>query len=298
MLQLRGGTMTDSIRRSFDAAAETHAREFADELDRKPFDRELLAGFASKRRPGAGVLDVGTGAGGHIGRFLADRGLVVTGIDVSPGAIEVARRLNPTMSFVVADFRSLPVPEASVDAVVSFYCYIYGTDEDIIQALGEARRVLRPGGRLLAAITVLSTTGPGSRRSRTSTAYRSISRCGTRRPPPSRRLSSVPVCASWSCRRATHTSSSIRVGDSISWLSCLHRQSLDRAGDHDLACAKADRQEQTPAIVIGVPFAYTSGPVAELVLVRVGARTVVTRSAKNPMMTTPGRFAVDVSTGD
>ncbi len=144
--------MTDSIRRSFDAAAETYAREFADELDRKPFDRELLAGFASNLPPGAGVLDVGTGAGGHIGRFLADRGLVVTGIDLSPGAIEVARRLNPTMSFVVADFRSLPVPEASVDAVVGFYCYIYGTDEDIIQALGEARRALRPGGRLLAAI--------------------------------------------------------------------------------------------------------------------------------------------------
>lgn len=143
--------MTDAIRRSFDAAAETYAREFAAELDRKPFDRELLAGFASNLRPGAAVLDVGTGAGGHIGRFLADRGLVVTGIDVSPGSIEVARRLNPTMSFVVADFRSLPIPEASVDAVVGFYCYIYGTDEEIVQALGEVRRVLRPGGRLLVA---------------------------------------------------------------------------------------------------------------------------------------------------
>ena len=144
--------MSDAIRRSFDAAAETYAREFADELERKPFDRELLAGFASNLRPGASVLDVGTGAGGHIGRFLADRGFVVTGIDLSPGAIEVAGRLNPTMRFVVADYRSLPLPEASVDAVVGFYCYIYGTDEDIVQALGEARRVLRPGGQLLVAI--------------------------------------------------------------------------------------------------------------------------------------------------
>lgn len=144
--------MTDAIRRSFDAAADTYAREFADELERKPFDRELLVGFASNLRPGADVLDVGTGAGGHIGRFLADRGLVVTGIDVSPGAIDVARRLNPTMRFVVADFRSLPIPDASVDAAVGFYCYIYGTDDDIVQALGEVRRVLRPGGRLLVAV--------------------------------------------------------------------------------------------------------------------------------------------------
>jgi SAM-dependent methyltransferase len=144
--------MTDAIRRSFDAAAETYAREFADELERKPFDRELLGEFASRLPLGATVLDVGTGAAGHIGRFLADRGFAVTGIDLSPGAIEIARGLNPTVRFVVADFRSLPFPDASADAVVGFYCYIYGTDGDIVQALGEVRRVLRPGGRLLAAV--------------------------------------------------------------------------------------------------------------------------------------------------
>ncbi len=102
--------------------------------------------------PRAKAVDVGTGAGGHIGRFLADRGLEVTGIDLSPGAIEVARRLNPGMSFVVADFRSLPLADASVDAVVGFYCFIYGTDGDVVTALSETRRVLRPGGSLLAAV--------------------------------------------------------------------------------------------------------------------------------------------------
>ena len=144
--------MTDAIRRSFDSIAETYAREFAGELDRKPFDRELLTGFASSLTPGATALDLGTGAAGHIGRFLADRGFVVTGIDLSPGAIESARRLNPGMTFVVADVRSLPLADASVDAVVGFYCLIYGTDDDVVTALSEARRVLRPGGRLLVSV--------------------------------------------------------------------------------------------------------------------------------------------------
>jgi SAM-dependent methyltransferase len=144
--------MTESIRRSFDAIAESYAREFADELERKPFDRELLAGFVSMLPRPASALDVGTGAAGHIGRFLADQGLTVTGVDLSPAAIEVARRLNPGMTFVVADFRELPFADASFDAVVGFYCFIYGTDRDIVGGLSEVWRVLRPGGRLLVAI--------------------------------------------------------------------------------------------------------------------------------------------------
>jgi SAM-dependent methyltransferase len=144
--------MTDEIRRSFDAIADSYAAEFADELDRKPFDRELLVRFASNLSPGAAALDIGTGAGGHIGRFLADRGLAVTGMDLSSGAIEVARRLNPRMNFVVGDFRSMPLDDASFDTVVGFYCFIYRTDGDIVRGLSEVLRVLRPGGRLLAAV--------------------------------------------------------------------------------------------------------------------------------------------------
>ena len=43
-------------------------------------------------------------------------------------------------------------PDASVDAIVAFYCFIYGSDDDIVRGLTEARRVLRSDGRLLAAV--------------------------------------------------------------------------------------------------------------------------------------------------
>ena len=144
--------MSDSIRSSFDAIAEAYARAFVDELERKPFDRSVLAEFASSLAPGATILDIGTGAGAHIGRFFADRGFDVTGVDLSAGVIEVARRLNPSMRFEVADFRALPQRDLSVDAVVAFYSFIYGTDDDIVTGLSEVRRVLCSGGRLLAAV--------------------------------------------------------------------------------------------------------------------------------------------------
>lgn len=150
--EMKPSLALDAVRRSFDAIAEQYARQFADELQRKPFDRDRLASMASRLPQGGDVLDVGTGAGGHIGRFFADRGFAVTGVDLSPGSIEVATRLNPEMRFVVADYRSLPLADLSFDAVVGFYCFIYGSDDDIVQGLSEARRVLRVGGELLVAV--------------------------------------------------------------------------------------------------------------------------------------------------
>ena len=142
----------DAVRESFDAGAEAYARAFADELTRKPFDRDRLDELAAGTRPNGRILDLGTGAGGHIGRYLADRGSTVTGVDFSARSIEIARRLNPGMTFQVADIRSLPFPDDSIAAIAAFYCLIYGTDDDVLAALRECRRVLEPGGRLLASV--------------------------------------------------------------------------------------------------------------------------------------------------
>jgi SAM-dependent methyltransferase len=145
------GTDLSPIRVAFDAVAETYATHFTDELDRKPMDRELLDAFVTQVGDGP-VLDLGCGPAGHVGRYVHERGPAVTGVDFSQPGIETARRLNPTMDFVVADIRALPFPDASVAGIVAFYCLIYGTDADIVAALAEARRVLREGAPLLAAV--------------------------------------------------------------------------------------------------------------------------------------------------
>jgi SAM-dependent methyltransferase len=142
----------EPIQLSFDRIAQAYAREFVDELERKPFDGQLLEAFAREVGPGKPVLDLGCGAAGHVGRFVQDRGPVVTGVDFSTPSIEIARRINPGMSFVVADVRALPMPDASIAGIVTFYCLIYGTEDDVVEALREVRRVLEPCGRLLAAV--------------------------------------------------------------------------------------------------------------------------------------------------
>ena len=87
-----------------------------------------------------------------MGRFVADLGPRVVGVDFSERSVACASRLNPTLAFIAADMRALPVAEATCVGVVSFYSLIYGDEADTACALTELRRVLRRRGRLLLAV--------------------------------------------------------------------------------------------------------------------------------------------------
>ena len=142
--------MSERVRASFDRVAEQYAADFADELTRKPYDTARLRAFAARCGRGP-VLDLGCGPAGHVGRFVADLGARVIGVDLAPRSLTVARRLNdPTLAFVAADMHALPLPAASCAGVVAFYSLIYEADPS--GALAELRRVLRPGGPLLVAV--------------------------------------------------------------------------------------------------------------------------------------------------
>jgi SAM-dependent methyltransferase len=141
--------VTDRIRASFDRIAEQYAADFAHELTRKPYDAALLRRFAVACGRGL-VLDVGCGPAGHVGRFVADLGPRVAGVDLSPRSAALAHRLVPSLPFVAADMLALPFAAGACAGVVAFYSLIYAADPSA--ALVELRRVLRPGGALLVAV--------------------------------------------------------------------------------------------------------------------------------------------------
>jgi len=140
------------ITAAYDEVAADYAGRFAAELAGKPFDRELLDGFAGAVGGRGPVWDIGCGAAGHITRYLADRGVEVVGADVSPGVITVAREREPALEFRVADMRRLPIADGWLTGIVAFYSVIHLPREQIPVALGEFGRVLAPGGGLLVAM--------------------------------------------------------------------------------------------------------------------------------------------------
>jgi SAM-dependent methyltransferase len=139
----------DNVRDSYDSVAADYVENVAGELEHKPFDRAYLDRLATELSDKGPVVELGCGPG-HVGRYLHDRGVDISGLDLSPGMIDEARRLNLGMQFVVGDMLDLPYADGSLAALVAFYSIIHFDAAQLDQSIREFRRVLRPGG--LAAV--------------------------------------------------------------------------------------------------------------------------------------------------
>lgn len=97
--------------------------------------------------PGGSVLDLGVGRGVS-SRVLASRGLVVTGVDLSTRFLRDARSSSgPRGTVLAASAMELPFGSDTFDVVASFELIEH--IPDVPRMLGEASRVLRPGGSLV-----------------------------------------------------------------------------------------------------------------------------------------------------
>src|SRR5215831_2572628 len=92
------------------------------------------------------LLDAGCGSG--LFSFMAiQEGAQVVGVDAAPGLLEIARDRNPNNNFLEEDLEKLPFNDNTFDVVAGFNSFQYAGDFQA--ALTEAKRVLRPGGRLV-----------------------------------------------------------------------------------------------------------------------------------------------------
>lgn len=144
---------TDETRASYDRLAGEYARRLYGELAHKPLDRALLDAYAADLRAAGPVCEVGCGPG-QVARYLHDRGVDASGLDLAPAMVAEARRRNPGMTFVEGDLRALPFDDGAVAGVVAFYSLIHLERDALAPALRELRRVLRPDGQLFVAFHV------------------------------------------------------------------------------------------------------------------------------------------------
>ena len=97
--------------------------------------------------PGTRVLDVGCGSGRHLAE-LQRIGYRATGLDLSSSMLEAALAAVPECGLVRADMRQLPFRAGSFDVVTSYFTSFgyFDNEDDDLQALSEARRLLGAGG--------------------------------------------------------------------------------------------------------------------------------------------------------
>lgn len=143
----------DSVRDSYDRIADAYARRYANELQQKPLDRELLNRFAAEIQERGEVCDIGCGPG-HIARYLRDQGTNVFGLDLSPRMIDEARKLSPDISFHVGNMMGLDLESGRLAGMVAFYAIVNIPEASLPVVFAEMWRVLQPGGWLLLSFHV------------------------------------------------------------------------------------------------------------------------------------------------
>ncbi len=141
------------LQASYDAVADEYVRRIYDELQHKPLDRQFLDRFADGVSEAGLVGDLGCGPG-HVASYLHERGVNVVGIDLSAAMIEQARRLNPGVAFRQGNMMALDVEDEAWAGAVAFYSIIHIPRDEVVEALVEIKRVLRPGASLLMAFHI------------------------------------------------------------------------------------------------------------------------------------------------
>lgn len=143
--------LTD-LRSAYDAVAETYSTALPDTGFEAPLDMAMIDEFARHIRAtnNRAVIDVGCGPG-RMSRYLSDAGLTVTGVDLSPQMVRVARKTHPGLAFHVGELTELPAADAAVDGIVAWYSIIHSPGATLPVIAREFRRVLRPGGLALMA---------------------------------------------------------------------------------------------------------------------------------------------------
>ncbi|MDQ3381301.1 MAG: class I SAM-dependent methyltransferase [Actinomycetota bacterium] len=144
----RAVTLNDPevVRRDYASESRLLDRRSIYETSEGPSTLDVLWDRIAEAAPER-VLEVGPGPGELSERMATELGAEVVAIDVSERMVELCRAR--AVDARLGDVQALAFEDASFDLVVAAWVLFH--PEDLDRALSEIARVLRPGGRLIAA---------------------------------------------------------------------------------------------------------------------------------------------------
>ncbi|HVV12255.1 class I SAM-dependent methyltransferase [Amycolatopsis sp.] len=140
-----------AARTSYNAVADDYA-DFARLRFAKDVAGRALLGAFAELAPGP-IADVGCGPG-HVTAHLAGLGAEVSGIDLSPRMIALARGSYPGLRFEVGSMTALDLPDARLGGVLAWWSIFHMPPRVLPVVFAEFHRVLMPGGQVLLGFHV------------------------------------------------------------------------------------------------------------------------------------------------
>jgi ubiquinone/menaquinone biosynthesis C-methylase UbiE len=150
---------SEEVRRLFDVKAPTWSAKYDAQGTLTRRSERFVEAVMDLRRPPADLLDYGCGSG-RMSRAFAEVGYSVSGCDISPGMIRMARKTSEQVlvpiSWIEVDptVARLPFEDRSFDVIIASSVFEYLSDP--LTTLRQLRRVIRDDGRLLCTVPNLA----------------------------------------------------------------------------------------------------------------------------------------------
>jgi ubiquinone/menaquinone biosynthesis C-methylase UbiE len=124
------------------------AKDYYTHRDLNKFNSDLER-FASFLPENAHILDAGCGAGIPTAKFLVNRGIKVTGIDLSDTMLNLARKNVPNAEFIKMDMNELEFKENTYEGIISVYSLFHIPKKKHSEIFKAFYKILKPGGILM-----------------------------------------------------------------------------------------------------------------------------------------------------
>nr|WP_203726669.1 class I SAM-dependent methyltransferase [Actinoplanes durhamensis] len=139
--------LSEQVRDAYSAMSGPYIELIDDGRRMEAYDLDFIGGYLGGRT--GPVLDLGCGPG-HLTAYLRSLGLDATGIDMVPEFIAHAEATHPGVPFRLGSMDALDVADGSVAGVLAWYSLIHRPPADLDVVLAELRRVVAPGGMVVA----------------------------------------------------------------------------------------------------------------------------------------------------
>jgi ubiquinone/menaquinone biosynthesis C-methylase UbiE len=129
---------------TYDSVAFAYKERYqkhGDQNQMKPFLDKFIALLGT----GTKVLDIGGGAG-FDAKYLVDKGIQVTSIDLSDKMLEVAKQVAPGVEFIKMDMRKMTFADATFDGVWASASLLHIPKTEIEGVIDKISSILKTGG--------------------------------------------------------------------------------------------------------------------------------------------------------
>ena len=134
------------------------AEDYYSHRNLNKFNNELDE-FSSLLPENAHVLDVGCGAGIPTAKYLTERGIKVTGIDLSDTMLNLARDNLPSTKFIKMDMNELEFNENTFEGIISIFALFHVPKVKHLDIFKKFFEILKPGGILMINTGVSESEG-------------------------------------------------------------------------------------------------------------------------------------------